>query len=360
VISYASMPIVTNRKISGQITLKMLSYNKMKRLAALLLSLLAIATTSMPVYAVETAKMGIHILNTTELQQAKELVALEDSEAWHYMTIPFTLSDIEKEKEWQAFFDAAREEKVIPLVRLTTSAENGAWKVPNKREITQQIAVLSRLTWPTDARHIIVFNEVNHAKEWGGNIDPAEYAEILSFTKNWANTEGKNYVVLPAAMDLAAPNGSATREAFSYMTAMYAADPEVFTGLGGWNSHSYPNPAFSASPQAKGKNTLRGYEYELAFLKGKAERDLPVYITETGWEDSAKTSRWLTSYYQYALQHIWSDPRIVAVTPFVFKGDPGPFTRFSFVKGDNTPTRQYSALQAALRQVQAKSTASSQ
>lgn len=332
----------------------------MKRLAALLLALCVIFTTISPVYGAETAKMGVHILNPTELTDAKALVALDDPEAWHYMTIPFTLEDINKEKEWQAFFDAAREQKVIPLVRLTTKVEGAAWKVPNQREITSQIAVLSRLTWPTDARHIIVFNEVNHAKEWGNSIDPVEYADVLSFTKNWANSENKNYIVLPAAMDLAAPNGSATREAFSYMAEMYAADPEVFTGLGGWNSHSYPNPAFSASPQAKGKNTLRGYEFELAFLKGKAERDLPVYITETGWEDSAKTSRWLTSYYQYALQHIWSDSRVVAVTPFVFKGDPGPFTRFSFVKGDDTPTRQYTALQAALRLVNGQTTASTE
>lgn len=332
----------------------------MKRLAALLLVFSLFIVLARPVLAVETTKMGVHILNTTELSDAKKLISSGKPDTWQYMTIPFTLEDVKKEKEWQKFFNEAREKKIIPLVRLTTRVENGMWAVPNRGEITAQIGVLSRLEWPTNDRHIIVFNEVNHAKEWGGTIDPEEYARILTFTKNWANTEGKNYVVLPAAMDLAAPNGRSTREAFSYLSAMYAAEPEVFQNLGGWNSHSYPNPGFSAAPQRNGKNSLRGYEFELAFLKGKTDRELPVYITETGWEDTAKTGRWLTSYYNYAMQHIWSDDRVKAVTPFVFRGDPGPFTRFSFVKGDGTPTRQYQAFKTALQQFYGIQTASTE
>lgn len=332
----------------------------MKCLAKLLILLTLLTLSVSPALAAETSKIGVHILHTSELTKAKELVAVSQDDTWQYVTIPFTLADLEREAEWQAFFDEAKEKKLIPLVRLTTRVENESWAVPNKREITRMIAVLSRLEWPTEQRHIIVFNEVNHAKEWGGTINPEEYAEVLSFTKNWANTEQKNFVVLPAAMDLAAPTGSQTREAFAYLTAMYAYDAEVFTGLGGWNSHSYPNPAFSAAPQAYGKNTLRGYQHELAFLKDKSDRELPVYITETGWEDSTKTSRWLASYYTYALQHIWSDARVVAVTPFVLKGDPGPFTRFSFLKGDDTPTKQYYAFQAALRQVNGQTTASTE
>jgi len=331
----------------------------MTRLLSTILAFFFLSVTISPVFAVETTKMGMHILNPGELSQAKELIQIKDyPDKWQYMTIPFTLADIEKEKEWQAFFDEARQKKVIPLVRLATGVENGAWKIPTRRNITDQIAVLSRLTWPTDQRHIMVFNEVNHAKEWGGKIDPEGYTDILAFTTNWAHSEGLNYVVLPAAMDLAAPNGSVTREAFSYLSAVHAADSEVFNSLDAWNSHSYPNPAFSSSPQRVGKNSLRGFEHELAFLKDKTNRELPVYITETGWEDSSSTGKYLSSYYQYALQHIWSNDRVVAVTPFVFKGDPGPFTRFSFVRGDGTPTRQYTAFQTALHNFYAKPTAS--
>ena len=306
----------------------------------------------------ETTKMGVHILTMDEPPAAKELLKIDGSESWKYVTIPFTIADIDKKQAWQDFFTAAREQKIIPLVRLTTEAKNGVWLVPDRKDIVRQLAALSALDWPTEDRYIIVFNEVNHAKEWGGYIDPSEYASILSFTKNWALTENKRYVVLPAAMDLAAPNGPTTREAFSYLNAMYTADAEVFKNLGGWNSHSYPNPGFSAAPTRVGKNSLRGFEHELAFLKGKTERELPVYITETGWEDSRATSRWLTGYYQYAMQHIWSDARVVAVTPFVLKGAPGPFAGFSFMTGDGKPTRQYIAFQTALNQVFGKKTAS--
>ena len=332
----------------------------MKALSKLLLISLLMLSLVSPVWAAETSKIGVHILHTGELEKAKQLVQVDDKDSWHYVTIPFTIGDLQREAEWQAFFNEAREKKLIPLVRLTTQVEDGSWVVPTRWQITQMISLLGRLEWPTSEKHIIVFNEVNHSKEWGGHIDPEEYADVLLFTKNWANTEGENFVVLPAAMDLAAPNGSATREAFSYLTAMYEYDNDVFKDLGGWNSHSYPNPGFSAAPQLNGKNSLRGYEFELAFLEGKTNKNLQVYITETGWEDTAKTSRWLSSYYAYALQHIWSDERVKAVTPFVLKGDPGPFTKFSFLKGDDTPTKQYYAFQTALKQVNGDTTASRQ
>ena len=58
-----------------------------------------------------------------------------------------------------------------------------------------------------------------------------------------------------------------------------------------------------APPTITGKNSLRGFEYELAFLKKYTDREFPVYITETGWVDS-KTQRWLPQYYQYAVDHI--------------------------------------------------------
>lgn len=293
--------------------------------------------------AEEVSKLGIHILNPSELESAKELISVEGTDQWQFVTIPFTLADVEKHEEWQEFFNEAREKKIIPLVRLTTRFENDAWQVPTRRESVALVTALSSLNWPTDQRHIIVFNEVNHAKEWGGTINPEEYAETLEFISSWARSENKNYIVLPAAMDLAAPNGSITREAFSYLEEMHRSNNEIFSYVDAWNSHSYPNPAFSAAPQRTGKNTLRGFEHELAFLKKTTNKDYEVYITETGWVDNRATSRWLTAYYDYAVDHIWSNPQVKAVTPFVLKGSPGPFAGFSFLSGDDKPTRQYQA-----------------
>jgi hypothetical protein len=307
-----------------------------------------------PALAREGQVLGIHILHPYELDDAEKLVkpTAESTEQWSYVTIPLTLEDLDKKDEWQNFFNAAKEKKIIPLVRLTTRFENGSWAVPDRKDVTDQIKFLSKLEWPTDKKHIIVFNEVNHAKEWGGSISPEEYVDILHFTANWAHSEGKNYVVMPAAMDLAAPNGSATMEAFTYLDKMLTADAEAFHKIDVWNSHSYPNPGFSASPEGSAKNTLRGFTHELTYIREKTGRDLQVFITETGWVKNSQTIRWLERYYTYALENIWSDPRVLGVTPFVLRGDPGPFSGFAFLDRNNKPTPHYVALQNALKKVQ--------
>lgn len=324
-------------------------YRTLQVLVAAVFTLLLSLFLVEPVQAITTIPAGIHILNTEEISKAAELTEVADSDAWRYVTVPFTLADIEKKAEWQAFFDQAKEQRLIPLVRLTTSFSDAAWQVPTKKNIVEMISVLSSLTWPTDQRHIIVFNEVNHAKEWGGRVDPEEYAGIFAFTAQWAHTEGKSYIVLPAALDLAAPNGAITMEAFSYLERMHAADAAVFSYADAWNSHSYPNPGFSSSPTRTGKNSLRGFKVELAWLKEKTGTDYLVYITETGWEVSNTLSRWMPSYYEYAVQHIWSDPAVVAVTPFILQGAPGPFEGFSFIDANGKPTSQYLSYKSALK-----------
>ncbi len=308
---------------------------------------------AVPVQAAEGQVLGVHILHPSELDAADELFQLDkaDPNQWHYVTIPLSLNDLEKNDEWQRFFTEAKRRQIIPLVRLTTRFEDGAWVAPSRRDITKLVSFLSKLDWPTDQRHIIVFNEVNHSKEWGNHLSPAEYAEVLRFTAQWAKTENKGFVVMPAAMDLAAPNGKQTMEAFTYLDGMVAADPEIFSVVDIWNSHSYPNPGFSAAPTRVAQNSLRGFEYELKYVKAKSGRDLEVFITETGWVENAATRRWLESYYRYAAQHIWSDPRVKGVTPFVLKGDPGPFSAFSLLDRNNQPTRQYSAFKTALQAV---------
>lgn len=321
-----------------------------KTLAILPLLIWFLGVFAVPAQAEKGSVLGIHILNTGEIPQAQQLLQADQTDSWHYVTIPLSLDDIQKHDEWQNFFWEAKKARVIPVVRLVTKFENGSWKVPTKRNITDVIKFLSDLEWPTAERHIIVFNEVNHAKEWGGAIDPDSYAETLRFTSQWAHSEEKNYIVLPAAMDLAATTGGETLEAFAYLDKMYQTDNEIFSYVDVWNSHSYPNPGFSASPERTAKNSLRGFQYELAYVKEKTGRDLQTFITETGWAENGATRRWLDEYYKYAAEHVWSDPRVIAVTPFILRGDPGPFSMFTFLDKNNKPTTQYQAYAAIIRQ----------
>jgi len=323
------------------------------RVVATLVLLACLFFTSVSSSLASTEKYGIHILHPEEIERVAELFNLDelDSSQGAYVTIPFALSDREKKAEWQSFFDRCKELSVVPIVRIATEFDGTNWTVPTRKDVVELFKTLSDFDWPQEQRIVIIFNEVNHAKEWGGTVDPQGYADMLLFATNWAHTQPHPYYVLPAAMDLAAPQSAITWDAYAFLTGVYRARSEAFSLIDGWNSHSYPNPAFSASPSRTGRMSLRGYQQELVWLSQWTDKQLPVFITETGWEINASTKRWLSQYYLYAVQHVWSDERIVAVTPFVLKGEPGPFANFSFLTGDDKPTAQYVALQKALKSV---------
>ncbi len=288
--------------------------------------------------------LGVHILHPYELDDVLGLIRTEQNkDSWQYVTIVYGLDDIVQHDEWQRFFDRCREQKIIPIVRLVTKADGASWRVPSTMDIVRLADGLSQLNWPTDERLIIAFNEPNHANEWGGKVDPESYADTLQFTADWFHTEDKGYKILPAGLDLAAPNGGSTMEAFTFWKKSLEYNPRLLDSVDDWNSHSYPNPGFSSSPTRNTQNSLRGFQHELSFLKNYSDREWGVYITETGWEQNASTSRWLSQYYQYAVDHIWSDPHVKAVTPFLLHGAPGPFSSFSFFDRQGNKTLQYQA-----------------
>lgn len=311
---------------------------------------LVLAAMAPALVQANSEKMGVHLLQTYELDNASAMFdQLEKSDEWHYITIPFSLDDLNKKTVWQDFMRQAKEHKIRPIVRLVSRFENGSWKIPNRKEVVDQLDFLASLDWPTSERYVIIFNEVNHANEWGGQLNPADYARTFAFAASWAHALDKNFVVLPAAMDLAANNSGETMDAFVYLEKMFEYDPEVFSYVDVWNSHSYPNPAFSASPEKTDRQSLRGFIHELAWLKDKTGQDFKVVVSETGWQTNSKTSYWLKNYYSYAWQHIYTDDRIIAVTPFVLQGAPGPFANFSFLDEDGKQTLAYQAYVEAVK-----------
>lgn len=305
---------------------------------------------------VQAASVGMHVLSPGEIERVvKQFAGLRKApeQAPLYITLPFTLSDAEPKKlvEWQAAFARARDEHVVPIVRLATrfDPERNAWDEPSRADIVVLAKALRSLPWPDGPRHVILFNEPNHAKEWGGQVSPESYAALAAFAADWLHTEPDDYLVLPAAVDLAAPNGRDTMEGLRFWQHVAQAYPEIFDRFDAWNSHSYANPGFAGKPLSRGKNSLRGYQYELNFLRSHSSKEWKVYITETGWDASTRAGRYLTQYYDQAVRGVWSDERIVAVTPFLFAGTPGPFSDFSFVDAEGKPTKQWSALEQALK-----------
>jgi len=292
-------------------------------------------------------KFGIHVLDPSDLPKAQELVNSSGGD-WGWVTVVIRDDDLSFDK-WQAFMNECRERHLVPLVRIATHLEGPNWVKPKVEDADKWANFLNSLNWPEKDRYVILFNEPNHTKEWGGEVNPKEYAKILEEFSNKFHSLNTNFLILNSGFDLAAPNGKETMEAGSFMQQNNFEVPGVFEKIDGWTSHSYPNHGYLGKPWESGKTSIRGYEWELNLLKNafKVQKDLPVFITETGWP---KTTLGLKKYYdektvadffKYAFENVWlKDERVKAVTPFVLNYPQELFDEFSWYNKEGQPYSQ--------------------
>ncbi len=230
---------------------------------------------------------GISIINHSDLNDAARLVNSNGGD-WGYVTIVIT-EDQRNRDVWQKFLDDCRRLHLVPIIRIATKYENGSWSIPNNDSVDTWINFFNSLNWTVENRYIVIGNEPNHSKEWGGKLNPAAYAQYLKTFSERLHNSSSDYFVLNAGFDQDAPNSKVTMDQMKYMKEMVNAVPDIFHFIDGWNSHSYPNPAFSGSVTSSGRRTVRGYEWELEMLRSLGTtKELPVFITETGWIRSKK------------------------------------------------------------------------
>ena len=233
-----------------------------------------------------------------------------------------------------------RTKHLIPIVRIATEPEGLYWRRPKDGEEYEWAEFLDKLRWPIKNRYIVIYNEPNHGSEWGNSVDPKHYARILDKTIAALKQRSEDFFVMNAGFDASAPQKLPTyQDQLSYMRQMNEEVPGIFERLDGWSSHSYPNPAFKGSPDSSGRITVRGYQWEIETLKSfGVKRDLPIFITETGWkhseginnEPSLPNSDTVAEYYKKAFENAWNNDKIVAVTPFLLNYQDAPFDHFSF------------------------------
>jgi hypothetical protein len=278
---------------------------------------------------------------------AQKLVNSNGGE-WGYVLIPYNMDDRDLDK-WRRVFGQLMNKKLIPIVQL--------WKLDkdNYREQTKEVAeFFNRFVWPIKYRYISVYNEPNDAAFWEGEVSPEEYAEILEHTIDTFNKVSDDYFLLNGAFNISASTTATTMDAFTYMYRMQQEVPGIFEKLDGWASHSYPQPNFTGNPYKKGRWSIAAYEDELAYLKDTlgVEKELPVFITETGWahaEGENYNAAYLTvekvaEYFEYAYQEVWlKDSRVRAVTPFTIRYEP-PFDHFSWISKDEIPYAHYDSV----------------
>ncbi len=314
-------------------------------------------------------KFGIHLAqpNTDQFSQVKELINSNGGD-WGYVTLIIEEKDRNKEK-WQEIFDKLRKLHLIPIIRLATSAEGENWRRPEKKDAQSWADFLDSLNWVIKNRYIILFNEPNHGSEWGGEVDAKNYGEVAAEFAKKLKEKNKDFFVMLAGMDASAPSwmpGMEDEETFlremfqgpsegQSLSASQSLRTDLISLIDGLSSHSYPNPGFSGSPYAGGKGSIRTYEWELTLLKELGvTKELPVFITETGWKRTVQNSEFIIqNYFQIAFDQIWGpDNRVVAVTPFVFDYQGEPFLEFSWKLPSAKATegqgfyQQYYAVQA--------------
>jgi len=287
--------------------------------------------------SVANNKYGIHIADTNDLLDVAPLINSTGGD-WGYVTLVLPDSDKNTDK-WQGVFNSLRRLHLIPIVRLATHVNGDSWVKPSKDDIHDWVIFLNSLNWPIENRYVALFNEPNHAKEWGGELDPEGYAELFTEFSKALRNSSPDYFILPAALDVSAANSVDSMDAAQYLQRMFSNNSALCDQIDGLNSHSYPNPGFSGSPFAIGRGTLKSYIWEESYLNSLGcTKKLPVFITETGWQHSEGKTRIpsllspqaVATYITDAAQTVWSDPQIVAVTPFVFSYQDVPFDHFSW------------------------------
>ncbi len=284
-------------------------------------------------------KMGVHILFTSEINTAAGLINSNGGD-WGYVTIPIQAGDKDLEK-WQKFMNDAKSLHVIPIIRLATEGDyfnTTVWRKPEKEDILDFANFLNSLVWPTKNRYIVIFNEVNRSDEWGGNLKPQEYADLLSYAISEFKSLNDDFFIISSGLDNAAPDDSGKyMNEYDYMIAMNSATPGIFKLLDGLGSHSYPNPGFRQMPYILTSQSIDSFNFEQNLAYRLNEKRLPVFITETGWSKKALSEDQISSYFKYAFKYVWSDDSVVAVTPFILQAG-APFSQFSLIQqtGENS------------------------
>lgn len=283
-------------------------------------------------------RFGIHIVDENDLDEAANLVNSGGGD-WGYVTLVIR-KDERNTQRWQRVFDEMRRLHLIPIVRIATRQQDSGWEKPSFGEIDGWVSFLSSLNWVTKNRYVVISNEPNHAKEWGGEINPEEYARYLKEFSVKLKEENSDFFILPAGFDASAQTSKETMDEEEFIRRMLQEEPEIFENVDGWTSHSYPNPDFSGSPGAIGRGTVLTFEWELGLLQTLGvQKDLPVFITETGWiHDKEGKVLGLSSTDAVGEKLIqayagaWNKENVVAVTPFVLKYQSEPFDIFSWTR----------------------------
>jgi hypothetical protein len=261
---------------------------------------------------------------------------------WGYITVVWTMQDREDrmaEYNFQMFLDRCFEHHVQPIIRVATKFEakreptvpgqpavkpnpqgaEGTWMRPDWDEPKKWLDFFERGRWPTRHAWIIVGNEPNLGREWGGEVDAAGYARYLDhFLDVFAGAP--RFDVVSGALDISNTTAlPVMQDALEFLDQMGATVPGLFERLPAWASNPYSVPG--QGPGAR--YTHLAYEAEL----DRIGREMPVIITEAGHLQTGDEQE-IARFYAQAFRDWMADPKVVAATPLFWHPDRNDFWMF--------------------------------
>lgn len=283
--------------------------------------------------SVPNNKFGIHVFDPGEVEKAAQFANSGGGE-WGYLTVPIRANERDLQK-WTKFMADCRRLKLIPILRIASFPSGENWMAPNEYDLVDFANFLSDLPWPTKNRYVIVYNEPNHQGEWGGFVYPEEYARVLDRAVDIFHKKSPDFFIISAGLDSSAPNSNQSTNIYDYLLAMNDTVPGIFTKVDGLSFHAYGNPGFSTAPNLRSRVSVGSYKFELTFLAQRFNLNTPkIFLTEVGWRTDLIGDRLAENYYLQSFNNIWTEPNIVAITPFVLDAQAGPFAGFSFLGSD--------------------------
>ena len=192
-----------------------------------------------PILASERNIFGLHLTQTSDIETAAKIINSSSGD-WGYATIVIRTDQL-NHQTWQEFFNKCRKLHIIPIIRLATIMDKDSWKRPSVSDIDNLANFLNSLNWPTTSQHIIFFNEINHASEWGGEVDIKSFVDLSIYSYQKFKSLDTNYTILSTPLDLAAPNkNSEFKSVDKTYQEIYAYNPAYFSNIDALAHHYYP------------------------------------------------------------------------------------------------------------------------
>jgi hypothetical protein len=273
--------------------------------------------------AVANNPVGVNLVRWWEphfVNAAAELVNSGGGD-WGYVTVVLVDDDRNYPERFQAFLDQCAKLHITPVIRVGTTFDLDAelWKRPEWRDAELWYRYFERMRWPTALRHLVVGNEPNLGREWGGAVDGPMYARYLAW---WIEVFGDRpyYRMYNGALDASNDTGMPDRQdMFEFIADMKKGVPDIFDRLHGWAS----NPYHFWWQSRELRYTFRSYEVELEAIG----RDLPVLIVESALAH-IDDPRQIADYYQMAFEWWLNDKRVLAATPLFWNPEENSFWLF--------------------------------